>query len=74
MTQRETVNCIKHMADIVESNPAAYGPLSTGERIAVAFVLDRPDLLKKDGWTILKALDRLGPEWTAAAYVAHVER
>ena len=55
------------MADAVDQDETRFGVLSTGERIAVALVLERPDLLKKDGWTILKAVDRLGPEWTAAA-------
>lgn len=65
---------IARLSERVESDPNAFGVLSTGERIAVAFVLNRPDLLKQDGWTMLKALDRLGPEWTAAAFSAHVER
>jgi hypothetical protein len=34
--------------------------------IAVALVLDRPDLLKFLG-TMLDAVDRLGPEWSRAA-------
>lgn len=62
------------LADMVADNPALYGPLSTGERIAVAMILDRADLLKKDSWTMLKAVDRLGPEWTAAALEVQRER
>jgi hypothetical protein len=51
---------------MVAADESSFGVLSTGERIAVAFVLDRPDLLKFWG-TMLDALDRLGPEWTRAA-------
>jgi hypothetical protein len=51
---------------MVDFDEARFGVLSTGERIAVALVLDRPDLLKFWG-TMLDAVDRLGPEWTRAA-------
>ena len=37
------------------------GPLSTGEGIAAALVLNRPDWL--DGHTIAEALDRIGESW-----------
>jgi hypothetical protein len=47
-----------------ESN---FGLLSTGERIAVAFVLDRHDLLQCAWGSMLNCLERLGPEWTEAA-------
>jgi hypothetical protein len=43
--------------------------LSTGEKIAVAFVLDRNDLIHWWG-TVLDGVDRLGHDWlTAAVYV-----
>jgi hypothetical protein len=45
----------------------SFGTLSTGERIAVALVLDRYDLLQ-DAWgSMLEAVNRLGPDWTQAA-------
>jgi hypothetical protein len=44
-----------------------FGVLSTGERIAVALVLDRYDLLKLAWGTIAEAVHRLGEEWTRAA-------
>lgn len=43
-----------------------FGLMSTGEKIAIALVLDRPDLIAHYG-TALEAVDRLGPEWTHAA-------
>lgn len=45
----------------------AFGVLSTGERIAVALVLNRYDLLESTWGTILEAVDRLGPLWIEAA-------
>ncbi len=51
---------------MVEADESRFGVLSTGERIAVALVLDRPDLVRWWG-TMLDAVDRLGPEWTRAA-------
>ena len=71
---QELVDRIIRMANLVEEHADAYGPLSTGERIAVALVLNRPELLKKDAWTMLAAVDRLGPEWTAAALTAQRTR
>jgi hypothetical protein len=50
---------------VVEKDEARIGVFSTGERIAVALVLNRVDLL--EGYTVLEAVERLGPEWTRAA-------
>lgn len=49
------------------ADETCFGVLSTGERIAVAVVLDRYDLLQRAWGTIAEAVDRLGPVWTAAA-------
>ncbi|MGH8296737.1 MAG: hypothetical protein ACRETZ_14760 [Steroidobacteraceae bacterium] len=49
------------------ANETRFCVLSTGERIAVAIVLDRYDLLQRAWGTIAEAIDRLGPLWTAAA-------
>ena len=43
-----------------------FGVLSSGERIAVAVVLDRYDLIQRAWGTIAEAVDRLGTPWTAA--------
>jgi len=51
----------------VRADANTFFELSGGERIAVALILDRQDLLKQTYGTILEAIDRLGPEWTAAA-------
>ncbi len=57
---------IRSKVRMVEADESRFGVLSTGERIAVALVLDRPDLVRWWG-TMLDAVDRLGPEWTRAA-------
>ena len=57
---------IRTMVQMVVADESFFGVFSTGERIAVALVLDRPDLVRWWG-TMLEAVDRLGPEWTRAA-------
>jgi hypothetical protein len=41
----------------------APGPLSTGEALTAALVLNRPDWLIAMKYTIAEALERIGPEW-----------
>ena len=43
----------------------AWTVLSTGEKAAVALVLNRADWLAEHGYTIAEAIDRTGPEWVA---------
>jgi hypothetical protein len=50
----------------VMAREATFGVLSTGEKVGVALVLNRPDLIAEYG-TILDAVDRLGSEWLTAA-------
>ena len=38
---------------------------STGEKAAVALVLNRADWLAEHGYTIAEAIERTGPEWVA---------
>ena len=52
---------------MVARDARAFGVLSTGERIAVALVLDRHDLLHDVWGSMLEAVHRLGPEWPEAA-------
>ena len=59
-----------------ERRPSNHGrrspPASAArsEQIAVALVLNKPALFPHGGYTILEAVDRLGPDWTAAALKA----
>ena len=42
-----------------------FDVLSTGEKLAAALVLNRPDWLTEMGYTIPEALARVGAEWVA---------
>ena len=43
----------------------AWSVLSTGEKVAVALVLNRADWLAEFDYTIAEALERAGQEWVA---------
>lgn len=43
----------------------AWAVQSTGEKVAVALVLNRADWLAAFGYTIAEAIDRSGLEWIA---------
>jgi hypothetical protein len=43
----------------------AWAVQSTGEKVAVALVLNRADWLAQIDYTIEEAIDRSGPEWEA---------
>jgi hypothetical protein len=58
---------IRTKVRMVEADEASFGVLSSGEKIAVAFVLDRYDLLQRVWGTMAEAAHRLGPTWTEAA-------
>jgi hypothetical protein len=58
---------IRTKVQMVVVSEANFSLLSSGERIAVALVLDRYDLLQRAWGTIAEAIHRLGPEWTEAA-------
>jgi hypothetical protein len=61
-------HALKGFARMVLAEERQIGVLSTGERIAVALILDRPNLFPNGGYTVLEAVDRLGREWTEAAF------
>lgn len=48
-----------------EARNGEFRLLSTGEQIAAALVLNRPDLLAHTGFTLAEAIDRLGVAWLA---------
>lgn len=41
----------------------AWSVMSTGERLAVALVLDRHDWLQRMNYTMAEAIGRVGPSW-----------
>jgi hypothetical protein len=43
----------------------AWAVQSTGEKVAVALVLNRSDWLEELGYTIAEAIERVGQEWVA---------
>lgn len=55
---------IRAKVRLVLADETQFGILSTGERIAVALVLDRYDLLQRAWGTIAECVYRLGEEWT----------
>lgn len=59
----EVANCLK---------ATGRSGASTGERIAAAFVLNRPDLLPELYADLVEAWDRLDTEWQD--YVRHIKR
>jgi hypothetical protein len=65
----DTANTIMRLIDRAEAG--GFGTMSTGEKLAVAMVLNRPDLLGH--WTMLEAADRLGPDWMGAAKAVQYE-
>ena len=62
---------IRAKVKMVAEDEATFGVLSTGERIAVALVLERYDLLQQAWGHVLDSVDRLGPLWTEAALRVH---
>jgi hypothetical protein len=58
---------LREKVQMVVRDEHSFGVLSTGERIAVALVLNRHDLLQKAWGSMLEAVNRLGVDWTQAA-------
>jgi hypothetical protein len=62
----QAVAQIRDKVRLVAADPAYFGVLSTGEKCAVALVLDDPELCKWWG-TMLDCVDRLEGDWIQAA-------
>jgi hypothetical protein len=61
-----TIEQIRHKVRVVLADESAFAALSTGEKLAVAFVLERYEWVK-DWGTMLEAAHRLGMDWLEAA-------
>ncbi len=48
-----------------DARSGGFGVLSTGEKLAVALVLNRPDWLASMDYTLAEAIDRVGAQWLA---------
>ena len=59
------------LEQIIEKSRAArdghFNVLSTGEKLAAALVLNRPDWLAEMDYTIVEAIERVGRSWMARA-------
>jgi hypothetical protein len=66
-----TAEVILKMVEAVAADENCFGVFSTGEKLAVALVMDRKDLLAEvnGGYTMLEAVERLGAEWLRAAII-----
>jgi hypothetical protein len=56
---------LRKARDAKRGGHEAWTVQSTGERVAVALVLDRADWLREIDYTIAEAIDRSGSEWVA---------
>ena len=65
MSQAERVERLEMMAK-ADQHSDVMGPWSSGERLAVALVLNRHDWLEAMEYTMLEAVARLDPDWLAA--------
>lgn len=66
----EYLQLLSKARDAKAGGERAWGVMSTGECLAVAFVLNRADWIADMGYTLAEALDRVGAEWLA--FVPHV--
>lgn len=60
MTDYYLVHIIEKSRD---ARNGGFDVLSTGEKLAAALVLNRPDLLERVGYTMAEAIDRVGADW-----------
>jgi hypothetical protein len=70
----EPVRRLLRMVAAVARHDEPYDALSSTERIAVALVLDRHDLLAKERNAILQAIRRVDPAWLQAQTVEQMVR
>ncbi len=56
---------LRKSSDAKRGGHEAWTVQSTGEKLAVALVLNRPDWLAEIQYTIAEAIERSGPEWVA---------
>lgn len=56
---------LRKARDAERGGHGAWAVQSTGERVAVALVLNRADWLAEMDYSIGEAIERSGPEWVA---------
>ncbi len=63
---------LRKSRDAKQGGPEAWAVQSTGEKVAVALVLNRADWLAEIGYTLPEAIERSGAEWMAM--ISHFAR
>ena len=65
MDTAEMKHLLSKARDAKRGGADAWSVQSTGEKLAVALVLNRADWLERMNYTIGEALERVGTEWVA---------
>ena len=63
MSDVEFRHLLANARDAQRGGNEAWHVQSTGEKLAVAFVLNHPEWLAEMKYTLAEAVDRIGPEW-----------
>ncbi|MHB8409547.1 MAG: hypothetical protein ACYDHY_15895 [Acidiferrobacterales bacterium] len=63
MDQREFAHLLGKSRDAKRGGHDAWAVQSTGERVAVALVLNRADWLAEMGYSLAEAIERTGTAW-----------
>lgn len=63
MNQTEYTHLLGKARDAQMGGREAWAVQSTGEKVAVALVLNRPDWLAEMDYTLAEAIERTGQEW-----------
>lgn len=65
MDDLEFRHLLSKTRDAAKGGRDAWAVQSTGEKLAVAVVLNRFDWLQSTGYTMAEAIERIGAEWTS---------
>ena len=63
MNMTEYNHLLRKARDAAKGGRDAWAVQSTGERVAVALVLNRADWLAGMGYTLAEAIERTGAQW-----------
>ena len=65
MSESEYKHFLGKARDARRGGHEAWSVMSTGEKVAVALALNRPDWLAEMEYSLAEAISRTGPEWIA---------